>query len=84
MAEGDQENWEPVTNLTKQNFPLDTWQKWASPVWMDIRRTDVLNGHEGTAMGDESHSQISKPLHKSRRGCIYAIPRNRVRGLPIY
>jgi len=52
---GDQENWEPVTNLTKQNFPLDTWQKWASPVWMDIRRTDVLNGHEGTAMGDEKH-----------------------------
>lgn len=53
--EGDQDNWEPVTNLTKQNFPLDTWQKWASPVWMDIRRTDVLNGHEGTALGDEKH-----------------------------
>lgn len=53
--EGDQENWEPVTNLTKQNFPLDTWQKWASPVWMDIRRTDVLNGHEGTDTGDEKH-----------------------------
>lgn len=53
--EGDQEAWEPVTNLTKQNFPLDTWQRWASPVWMDIRRTDVLNGHEGTAMGDEKH-----------------------------
>jgi DNA modification methylase len=53
--EGDQENWKPVTNLTKQNFPLDTWQKWASPVWMDIRRTDVLNGQEGTAQGDEKH-----------------------------
>lgn len=53
--EGDQENWEPVTNLTKKNFPLDTWQKWASPVWMDIRRTDVLNGHEGTDTGDEKH-----------------------------
>jgi DNA modification methylase len=22
---------------------------------MDIKRTDVLNGHEGTAMGDEKH-----------------------------
>jgi DNA modification methylase len=53
--EGDQETWEPVTNLTKKNFPLDTWQKWASPVWMDIRRTDVLNGTEGTAQGDEKH-----------------------------
>jgi DNA modification methylase len=51
----DEENWEPVTNITKQNFPLDTWQRWASPVWMDIKRTDVLNGHEGTAMGDEKH-----------------------------
>lgn len=51
----DEEKWEPVTNITKQNFPLDTWQKWASPVWMDIKRTDVLNGPEGTAMGDEKH-----------------------------
>jgi len=53
--EGEQEEWTPVTNLTKQNFPLDTWQKWASPVWMDIRRTDVLNAQEGTDMGDEKH-----------------------------
>jgi DNA modification methylase/superfamily II DNA or RNA helicase len=53
--EGDQETWEPVTNLNKENFPLDVWQKWASPVWMDIRRTDVLNGKEGTQQGDEKH-----------------------------
>ena len=51
----NEEDWQPVTNLTKKNFPLDTWQKWASPVWMDIKRTDVLNGHEGTALGDEKH-----------------------------
>lgn len=51
----DESTWEPVTNITKKNFPLDTWQKWASPVWMDIKRTDVLNGHEGTALGDEKH-----------------------------
>lgn len=24
-------------------FPLDTWQEWASPVWMTTRETDVLN-----------------------------------------
>lgn len=53
--EGDEADWEPITNLNKQNFPLETWQKWASPVWMDIRRTDVLNGSEGTAQGDEKH-----------------------------
>jgi DNA modification methylase len=25
------------------NFPLEQWQKWASPVWMDIRQTNTLN-----------------------------------------
>lgn len=96
--EGDEKDWSPVTNLTKQNFPLDMWQEWASPVyrqnlmnyeksdlvsallqlkaenfrlkydcniglpdhwyddvWFDIKRTDVLNGKEGTDQGDEKH-----------------------------
>lgn len=53
--EGNEEDWEPIQNLNRQNFPLETWQKWASPVWMDIKRTDVLNGAEGTAQGDEKH-----------------------------
>lgn len=51
----DESNWEPVNHLTKQNIPLDLWQKWASPVWMDIKRTDVLNGKAGSDMGDEKH-----------------------------
>ncbi|MFT4168522.1 MAG: DNA methyltransferase [Dysgonomonas sp.] len=88
----------PINNKTSDNFPLDTWQDWASPIfrknlmnyekselastiiqmkaeifmlkygcnpdlpedwysdaWFDIRRTDVLNGQEGTAQGDEKH-----------------------------
>jgi hypothetical protein len=96
--EGDEKDWTPITSLNKQNFPLDDWQEWASPVyrenlanlekhelvkslltlkaenyrlkydcnpglpshwyddvWFDIRRTDVLNGQEGTDMGDEKH-----------------------------
>jgi len=53
--EGDEENWTPIKNIKKSNFPLDTWQKWASPVWMDIKRTDVLNNREGTDTGDEKH-----------------------------
>jgi DNA modification methylase len=53
--DGDEAEWQPVTNLNKKNFPLDTWQRWASPVWMDIKRTDVLNSHEGTDLGDEKH-----------------------------
>ena len=53
--EGDEADWEPIKNLNRDNFPLETWQRWASPVWMDIKRTDVLNGAEGTAQGDEKH-----------------------------
>ena len=53
--EGNEADWEPITNLNRDNFPLEVWQKWASPVWMDIKRTDVLNGKEGTAQGDEKH-----------------------------
>jgi len=53
--DGNEDDWVPVTSLNKQNFPLDVWQKWASPVWMDIQRTDVLNGKEGTDLGDEKH-----------------------------
>lgn len=53
--DGNEEDWEPIVNLNRDNFPLETWQKWASPVWMDIKRTDVLTASEGTAMGDEKH-----------------------------
>ena len=54
--EGNEEDWEPVQNLNKENFSLDTWQKWASPVWMDIKRTDVLNGWKGAKEErDEKH-----------------------------
>ncbi|MDR0231597.1 MAG: hypothetical protein LBI82_05700 [Dysgonamonadaceae bacterium] len=53
--DGDKSEWQPINHINKQNFPLDIWQKWASPVWMDIKRTDVLNGKEGTDMGDEKH-----------------------------
>jgi DNA modification methylase len=53
--DGDETQWEPVNHINKSNFPLDVWQKWASPVWMDIKRTDVLNSKEGTDMGDEKH-----------------------------
>lgn len=96
--EGVEDEWTPITGITKQNFQLDTWQEWASPTfkedlskyskedlistikkqksdifklrfncndglpdhfyddtWFDITRTDVLNGKQGTAQGDEKH-----------------------------
>lgn len=54
--EGDESEWTPITNKTKQNFDLNTWQNWASPVWMDIKRTDVLNNYKGARNEkDEKH-----------------------------
>jgi DNA modification methylase len=42
----------PVTH-THESFPLDQWQKWASPVWEDTRETDVLNASREP--NDEKH-----------------------------
>ena len=44
----------PVTN-TKESFPLPTWQKYASPVWDDIRQTNVLNIQQARDERDEKH-----------------------------
>ncbi len=45
---------EPVTHTT-EDFPLDDWQKIASPVWMDIAQTRVLNGSVARDNADEKH-----------------------------
>lgn len=48
------ENAEPV-GKDKKEFPVDLWQKWASPVWMDIDQTDVLNVRAARHNDDERH-----------------------------
>ena len=45
---------EPVLH-TKEEFTLDMWQRYASPVWFDIRRTDPLNVRAARDNGDEKH-----------------------------
>lgn len=37
------------------NTSIDIWQKYASPVWDDIRETDTLNYREGRDSDDERH-----------------------------
>ena len=37
------------------DISVDTWQKYASPVWMDIDYSDTLNGREGRNENDEKH-----------------------------
>ena len=45
---------ERVTH-TRDEFTLDQWQQWASPVWMDTRQTDVLNARFKGNSRDEKH-----------------------------
>lgn len=40
---------------SSQNTSVDVWQKYASPVWDDIRQTDTLNFREGRDSDDEKH-----------------------------
>lgn len=37
------------------DISVDTWQKWASPVWMDIDYGDTLNAADGRDKNDEKH-----------------------------
>jgi len=48
------ENQNPVTH-TNEDFPVDQWQQWASPVWMDIRQTNVLQKEAARDSKDEKH-----------------------------
>lgn len=48
------ENAEPIVH-TPEDFPLPQWQEWASPVWMTVRQTRVLNVAAARGPGDERH-----------------------------
>lgn len=47
-----------------EKFPLEVWQEWASPVWMNTRETDVLNVG---AKSDEERHLCPMPLDLIRR-----------------
>jgi len=40
---------------TREEFPLDQWQRWASPVWDDIQQTRVLQYQQARDDEDERH-----------------------------
>lgn len=48
------ENQTPI-NHTPENFPLDQWQEWASPVWDTVNQTNVLNVKAAKSPNDERH-----------------------------
>jgi len=51
-AEGEEIS--PITH-TADTLTLDEWQKFASPVWLDIDHTDVLNVQKAREDRDEKH-----------------------------
>lgn len=40
---------------TQESFPVDVWQNYASPVWMDIRQSDTLQKKSARTDKDERH-----------------------------
>lgn len=48
------ENPERVTH-TNESFPVDIWQRYASPVWMDINPSDTLQASSAKEDKDERH-----------------------------
>ena len=40
---------------THETFPVDVWQNYASPVWMDIRQSDTLQKKSAREDKDERH-----------------------------
>ncbi len=47
-------NPEPVTH-TNESFPVAIWQKYASPIWMDINPSDTLQKESAREEKDEKH-----------------------------
>lgn len=48
------ENKEKITH-TPEDFPVCLWQRYASPVWMDINMSDTLNRNGARDSDDEKH-----------------------------
>lgn len=48
------ENPERVTH-TNESFPVSLWQRYASPVWMDINQSDTLQRESAREERDERH-----------------------------
>ena len=48
------DNPEPITH-TNESFPVDVWQKYASPIWTDINPSDTLQYRSVRDNEDEKH-----------------------------
>lgn len=62
------DNAEPIEH-TPETFSLPQWQEWASPVWMTINQTNVLNVEGSKEFGDERHL-CPLQLDVTERACV--------------
>jgi DNA modification methylase len=72
-APGD--NAEPVGHKPA-DFPVELWQKWASPVWMDISQTAVLNNkaEANKWIGDAISLDAAREADDERHLCPLQLP----------
>jgi DNA modification methylase len=68
LTKDEQEDVVPVPQ-TRDGFPLEQWQRWASPVWMTVNHTDTLNVKVARGLADERH-MCPLSLDVIRRGCV--------------
>ena len=54
---------------TPKDFPLEQWQEWASPVWMTVQQSKVLNVQTAREPNDERHL-CPLQLDVIERGCV--------------
>ena len=62
------ENAEPIAH-TPESFPLPQWQEWASPVWMTVDQSNVLNAALAKEAHDERHL-CPLQLDVIQRACV--------------
>lgn len=62
------ENTERVTH-TNESFPVERWQQFASPVWMDINQSETLQRNSAREEEDERHI-CPLQLEVIRRGLL--------------
>jgi len=69
------ENAEPVGHKPA-DFPVDLWQKWASPVWFDISQTAVLNNKAEASkwVGDAISLDAAREADDERHLCPLQLP----------
>lgn len=64
-----------LTHLAEAaKFPLDQWQQWASPVWMDNHGAEVLNSRFKGSDADEKHLCPMPLPYIERCLQLYSVP----------